>query len=63
MSATNTAVDNGVNVAALLEAFWSSKAVIPAAVKFAIGGVLWTAVAAYFGIAGRRARPTSKGAA
>ena len=44
-------------VAALLEAFWSSKASIPASAKLVGGAVLWAAVAAYFGFAGRRAAP------
>jgi len=50
-------------VAALLEAFWSSKAVVPASLKLFAGALLWAAVAAYFGFAGRRARPATLGAA
>jgi uncharacterized membrane protein SpoIIM required for sporulation len=41
-------------LAAVIEAFWSSSAVLPQALKFAVGGLLWVAVAAYFGLAGRR---------
>lgn len=40
--------------AAVIEAFWSSSAGIPAAAKFAAGGLLWAAVGAYFLFAGRR---------
>ncbi len=40
-------------LAALLEAFWSSKAVIPAAIKYSVGAMLWMFVFAYFGLAGR----------
>ncbi len=39
--------------AAFLEAFWSSSAVVPGAVKLAVGAALWIAVLAYLGIAGR----------
>lgn len=41
-------------VAALIEAFWSSSALVPHAVKFAVGGTLWALVLAYFLFAGRR---------
>lgn len=41
-------------LAAALEAFWSSSAALPPAVKYAAGGFLWTAVLAYFLLAGRR---------
>lgn len=41
-------------LAAVIEAFWSSSAVLPHALKFAVGGTLWAAVAAYFCFAGRR---------
>ncbi len=40
--------------AACLEAFWSSSALTPQAVKFGAGGALWAAVLAYFLFAGRR---------
>jgi uncharacterized membrane protein SpoIIM required for sporulation len=43
-----------VFLAAFFEAFWSSSALIPAAVKFAVGGTLWALVLAYFLAAGRR---------
>lgn len=40
-------------VAAVIEAFWSSSALIPAGVKFAAGGLLWAGVGGYFLLAGR----------
>ncbi len=40
-------------IAALIEAFWSP-APIPAIWKYSVGGVLWTLVAVYLGIAGRQ---------
>ncbi|HTL99157.1 MAG TPA: stage II sporulation protein M [Holophagaceae bacterium] len=40
--------------AAGFEAFWSSSALVPVAVKFSAAGALWTAVLAYFLFAGRR---------
>lgn len=40
--------------AASLEAFWSSSALVPQAIKFGAGAVLWTAVLTYFLFAGRR---------
>lgn len=43
-----------VFVAAFFEAFWSSSALVPAMVKFAVGGSLWALVLAYFLLAGRR---------
>lgn len=43
-----------VFLAAFFEAFWSSSALIPAAVKFGVGGGLWLLVLAYFLFAGRR---------
>ncbi len=43
-----------VFLAAFLEAFWSSSALIPQTVKFAVGGSLWTLMLAYFLFAGRR---------
>jgi len=42
-------------VAAALEAFWSSKASIPAEVKIAVGAVLWAMVIAYLAFSGRGA--------
>ncbi|BDU77262.1 stage II sporulation protein M [Mesoterricola sediminis] len=43
--------------AAALEAFWSSSAAVPPAVKFTTGGVLWALMLVYFLAAGRtRAR-------
>lgn len=41
-------------LAAFLEAFWSSSALVPAAVKFSVGGSLWALLIAYFLLAGRR---------
>jgi len=41
-------------LAAFLEAFWSSSALVSAAVKFAVGGSLWALMLAYFLLAGRR---------
>lgn len=43
-----------VFLAAFFEAFWSSSALVPAAVKFTVGGLLWALVIAYFLFAGRR---------
>ncbi len=40
--------------AALLEAFWSSKAVIAPQIKYAVGALLWSLVLLYFTFAGRR---------
>ena len=40
-------------VAALLEAFWSSKGAVLPEIKFAVGGVLWALVLAYFAFVGR----------
>ena len=40
-------------LAAVVEAFWSSNALVPPAIKYAAGGVGWLLVAAYFGLAGR----------
>lgn len=39
--------------AAFIEAFWSSSSTIPAAVKYAVGAVLWASVLLYFCVAGR----------
>lgn len=39
-------------LAAFVEAFWSPSTAPPSA-KYAVGGVLWTAVVVYFGFAGR----------
>ena len=41
-------------LAAFLEAFWSSSALVPVAVKFSVGGSLWALMLAYFLLAGRR---------
>jgi uncharacterized membrane protein SpoIIM required for sporulation len=40
-------------LAAVIEAFWSSSAMVPSALKFAVGGALWVLVGAYFCLAGR----------
>ena len=40
-------------VAALIEAFWSSKGAITPEIKFAVGGALWALVLAYFTFVGR----------
>jgi uncharacterized membrane protein SpoIIM required for sporulation len=40
-------------MAALFEAFWSSKASIPSELKFAVGAALWALVFLYFVIVGR----------
>jgi uncharacterized membrane protein SpoIIM required for sporulation len=42
-------------VAAAIEAFWSSSAWVPNAVKYAVAAVCWTVVLAYFVLQGRRA--------
>jgi uncharacterized membrane protein SpoIIM required for sporulation len=42
-------------VAAFIEAYWSSSADIPAAVKFTVGTVLWVGVVLYLVAGGRRA--------
>lgn len=42
-------------VAAAIEAFWSSAAWLPAAVKYAVAAVCWAAVFAYFTFQGRHA--------
>ena len=41
-------------LAACLEAFWSASALVPATLKLAAAAALWTLVAAYFTLAGRR---------
>jgi len=41
-------------LAASLEAFWSSSALLPPAVKFGAGGLLWAAMLGYFLFSGRR---------
>ena len=41
-----------LTVAAVLEAYWSP-APIPAAIKYAVGGMLWLLVFAYIAFAGR----------
>ncbi|WP_018275234.1 stage II sporulation protein M [Teredinibacter turnerae] len=40
-------------IAAFLEAFWSSSAALPVAVKYSVGGCLWALVTIYFLFAGR----------
>ncbi|WP_339073814.1 stage II sporulation protein M [Teredinibacter turnerae] len=40
-------------IAAFLEAFWSSSAALPVAVKYSVGGCLWALVSIYFLFAGR----------
>ncbi len=40
-------------IAAAIEGFWSPPNGIPSAAKFMVGGVLWAAVFAYLGLAGR----------
>lgn len=40
--------------AAFVEAFWSSTSWPPLAVKYAVGGMLWLGVIAYFALLGRR---------
>ena len=40
--------------AAFIEAYWSSSTTLPAAIKYAVAGLLWSAVAAYFLFMGRR---------
>jgi uncharacterized membrane protein SpoIIM required for sporulation len=42
-------------IAAFVEAYWSSVAQFPVAVKFAVGAALWLLVGAYFLFGGRRA--------
>ncbi|MBI2380563.1 MAG: stage II sporulation protein M [Gammaproteobacteria bacterium] len=42
-------------VAAFIEAFWSSSAALPAALKYAVAGGLWAFVIAYLARAGREA--------
>jgi uncharacterized membrane protein SpoIIM required for sporulation len=41
-------------LAACIEAFWSASALVPLPVKLAAAALLWTAMAAYFLLAGRR---------
>jgi len=41
-------------LAALIEAFWSSSALVPVALKLTAAALLWTAMASYFLLAGRR---------
>jgi uncharacterized membrane protein SpoIIM required for sporulation len=41
-------------LAAFLEAFWSSSSFVPAAVKIAVGAVLWAVVLGYLALAGWR---------
>ncbi|MED5370846.1 MAG: stage II sporulation protein M [Myxococcota bacterium] len=42
-------------IAAFIEAFWSSKAVVPVNVKYAVGAVLWVLVYGWLLLGGRRA--------
>lgn len=48
-------------VAAVIEAFWSSSARVPAEVKLVVGGLLWIAVLAHLGLAGRGLDRTGTG--
>jgi uncharacterized membrane protein SpoIIM required for sporulation len=41
-------------LAAGIEAFWSANALVPAALKLAAAAILWTAVAGYCLLSGRR---------
>ncbi len=41
-------------LAAMLEAFWSSKVTVPSGLKYGVGAGLWAAMFAYFAAAGRR---------
>jgi hypothetical protein len=41
-------------LAACIEALWSASALVPGAVKLGAAALLWTAVAGYFLLAGRR---------
>lgn len=50
-------------VAAALEAFWSSKASVPAEAKMAVGAVLWACVLGYLAFVGRRDRDRRDGGA
>ena len=40
-------------VAAFIEAFWSSSTLVTPALKYAVGGLLWSAVLGYLVLAGR----------
>lgn len=42
-------------LAAVIEAFWSSSTLVPATVKYAVGGVLWVVVYTWLLLGGRRA--------
>lgn len=44
-------------IAAFIEAFWSSSAVVPSWLKYVVGGALWTAVISYLSLAGRTHGP------
>ncbi len=44
-------------IAAFVEAYWSSNTRFAAGVKYAVGGLLWLLVAAYFLLLGRREEP------
>ena len=44
-------------IAACLEAFWSSSAIVPSDVKILVGSALWVGVIAYFTLAGRSRGP------
>ena len=43
-------------IAAVIEAFWSSKGALAVEVKFAVGAICWALVLAYFAFVGRRER-------
>lgn len=47
-------------IAAVLEAFWSSKASLPIPVKLGVGAVFWAMVLYYINFVGRRFRPRPK---
>lgn len=47
-------------MAAMVEAFWSSRSMVPETVKYAVGVAGWLLVAAYLGLAGRDQRQGSR---
>jgi uncharacterized membrane protein SpoIIM required for sporulation len=46
-----------LTVAALIEAFWSSRASIPPEIKYGVGIANWTLILVYFSFFGRRHAP------
>lgn len=46
--------------AAFVEAFWSSRAALPDAVRFPVAALLWLAILAWLGFAGRNAAPSDE---